>query len=71
MLLTECCLFKLLDIEVITFQIYQTELLNANIIDETAATLAWSIFDNDGLVDHDLQISLDGIEQNSLQPLYH
>ena len=60
---------QLLDIEVISVpDLPVLNLLNVNIIDETAATLAWSIFDNDGLVDHDLQISLDGIEQNNLQP---
>lgn len=60
---------QLLDIEVISVpDLPVLNLLNVNIIDETAATLAWSIFDNDGLVDHDLQISLDGVVQNNLQP---
>ena len=43
-------------------------LMNVNIIDETAATLAWSVFDNDGSIEHDLTISLDGIIQTNLQP---
>ena len=60
---------QLLDIEVISVpDLPVLNLLNVNIIDETAATLAWSIFDNDGLVDHDLQISLDGVVQYNLQP---
>ena len=42
--------------------------MNVNIIDETAATLAWSVFDNDGAEEHGLEISLDGITQTNLQP---
>ncbi|MEC7256114.1 MAG: hypothetical protein VXV76_05850, partial [Candidatus Thermoplasmatota archaeon] len=41
---------------------------NVNIIDETAATLAWSVFDNDGVGDHGIEIALDGTIQNNLQP---
>ena len=43
-------------------------LMNVNIIDETAATLAWSVFDNDGVSDHGIEIALDGTIQNNLQP---
>ncbi|GIQ96869.1 MAG: hypothetical protein CM15mP2_3560 [Methanobacteriota archaeon] len=43
-------------------------LMNVNIIDETAATLAWSVFDNDGVGDHGIEIALDGTIQNNLQP---
>ena len=43
-------------------------LMNVNIIDETAATLAYSVFDNDGATDHGLEISLDGVAQENLQP---
>ena len=43
-------------------------LMNVNIIDETAATLAWSVFDNDGVIDHGIEIALDGTIQNNLQP---
>ena len=43
-------------------------LMNVNIIDDTAATLAWSVFDNDGASEHGLEISLDGITQDNLQP---
>ena len=42
--------------------------MNVNIIDETAATLAWSVFDNDGASDHGLEISLDGVRQTNLEP---
>ena len=43
-------------------------LMNVNIIDDTAATLAWSVFDNDGASEHGLEISLDGVPQDNLQP---
>ena len=43
-------------------------LMNVNIIDDTAATLAWSVFDNDGASEHGLEISLDGVTQDNLQP---
>ena len=43
-------------------------LMNINIIDETAATLAWSIFDNDGVSEHGLEIALDGEPQTNLEP---
>ena len=43
-------------------------LMNVNIIDETAATLAWSVFDNDGAGDHNVEIALDGVVQDNLQP---
>ena len=42
--------------------------MNVNIIDETAATLAWSVFDNDGASEHGLEISLDGVRQTNLEP---
>lgn len=43
-------------------------LMNVNIIDDTAATLAWSIFDNDGASEHGLEIALDGVIQDNLEP---
>ena len=43
-------------------------LMNVNIIDDTAATIAWSVFDSDGAAEHGLEIALDGIAQESLQP---
>ena len=52
---------RLLDIDVASVpDLPILNLMNVNIIDETAATLAWSVFDNDGASDHGLEISLDG-----------
>jgi hypothetical protein len=60
---------QLLNIEVVSVpDLPVLTLMNVNIIDETAATLAWSVFDNDGAEDHGLEISLDGITQTNLQP---
>ena len=41
--------------------------MNVNIIDETAATLAWSVFDNDGASEHGLKFRLMA-QANNLQP---
>ena len=43
-------------------------LMNVNIIDDTAATLAWSLYDSDGVEEHGLEISLDGIVQEQINP---
>ena len=60
---------QLLNIEVVSVpDLPVLTLMNVNIIDETAATLAWSVFDNDGAEEHGLEISLDGITQTNLQP---
>ncbi len=60
---------QLLDIEVASVpDLPVLTLMNVNIIDETAATLAWSVFDNDGASEHSLEISLDGVTQTNLQP---
>ena len=60
---------QLLDIEVVSVpDLPVLTLMNVNIIDETAATLAWSVFDNDGAAEHGLEISLDGVAQTNLQP---
>ena len=60
---------RMLNIEVVSVpDIPALNLMNVNIIDETAATLAYSVFDNDGATDHGLEISLDGVAQENLQP---
>ena len=60
---------RLLDIDVASVpDLPVLNLMNVNIIDETAATLAWSVFDNDGVSDHGIEIALDGTIQNNLQP---
>tara|TARA_B100000003_G_scaffold96354_1_gene86412 strand:- start:1350 stop:4142 length:2793 start_codon:yes stop_codon:yes gene_type:complete len=60
---------QLLDIEVVSVpDLPVLNLMNVNIIDETAATLAWSVFDNDGAAEHGLEITLDGVTQTNLQP---
>ena len=60
---------RLLDIDVASVpDLPILNLMNVNIIDETAATLAWSVFDNDGASEHGLEISLDGVRQTNLEP---
>ena len=60
---------QLLNVEVISVpDLPELDLMNVNVIDDTAATLAWSVFDSDGIVDHPLEISLDGIVQQNLNP---
>jgi hypothetical protein len=60
---------QLLNVEVISIpDLPDLNLMNVNVIDDTAATLAWSVFDSDGIVDHPLEISLDGIVQQNLNP---
>ena len=60
---------QLLNVEVISVpDLPDLNLMNVNVIDDTAATLAWSVFDSDGIVDHPLEISLDGIVQQNLNP---
>ena len=60
---------QLLNIEVISVpDLPELNLMDVNVIDDTAATLAYSVFDTDGVVDHPLEISLDGIVQQNLNP---
>jgi hypothetical protein len=60
---------QLLNVEVVSVpDLPELNLMNVNVIDDTAATLAWSVFDSDGFVDHPLEISLDGIVQQNLEP---
>ncbi len=60
---------QLLNIEVISVpDLPELNLMDVNVIDDTAATLAYSVFDTDGFVDHPLEISLDGIVQQNLDP---
>ncbi len=60
---------QLLNVEVVSVpDLPELNLMNVNVIDDTAATLAWSVFDSDGFVDHPLEISLDDIVQQNLNP---
>jgi hypothetical protein len=60
---------QLLNVEVMSVpDLPELNLMNVNVIDDTAATLAWSVFDSDGFVDHPLEISLDDIVQQNLNP---
>jgi len=60
---------RLLNIDVASVpDIPVLNLMNVNIIDETAATIAWSVFDNDGASEHEIEIALDGVVQDNLQP---
>ena len=60
---------QLLNVEVVSVpDLPELNLMNVNVIDDTAATLALSVFDSDGFVDHPLEISLDGIVQQNLEP---
>ena len=60
---------QLLNVEVVSVpDLPELNLMNVNLIDDTAATLAWSVFDSDGFVDHPLEISLDDIVQQNLNP---
>ena len=43
-------------------------LMNVNIIDDTAATIAWSVFDSDGAAEHGLEIALDGMLKRAFNP---
>ena len=60
---------QLLNVEVISVpDLPELNLMNVNVIDDTAATLAWSVFDLDGVVDHPVEISLDDVVQQNLNP---
>ena len=60
---------QLLTVEVISVpDLPELNLMNVNVIDDTAATLAWSVFDSDRVVDHPVEISLDNIVQQNLNP---
>ncbi len=43
-------------------------LMNVNVIDDTAATLTWSLSDVDGVGELSLELSLDGVLQTGLSP---